>query len=112
MGLRRGFSESLRVSSGGLGSVCCVAGDRPALAFEGARAAAFRGAFLGKAYGSLELDSYIPYEVTRRGIAGLASLGSGRGLDWVCCSEIWSARWVVPNEPFGGCIPAGEFSLS
>jgi hypothetical protein len=57
VGLRRGFNESLRVTAEGLGSVCCAAGDGLALAFEGARAAAFRDAFLGKAYGSLELDS-------------------------------------------------------
>jgi hypothetical protein len=80
VGLRRGFSESRRVSGDDLGSTCWVIGDAfaLALAFEEARAAALRGPDAGIVYGSLELDSYIPYEVTRRGRAGLTSLTSVR----------------------------------
>ena len=107
VGLRRGFSKSRRVSGDDLGSACWVIGDAFALAlvFEEARAAALRGPNAGIVYGSLELDSYIPYEVTRRGRAGLTSLRSVRAPGWVCCSGLRSAGWFVANEPFVGCGP-------
>jgi hypothetical protein len=107
MGLRRGFSESRQVSGDDLGSTCWVTGDAfaLALAFEEVRAAALRGPDAGIVYGSLELDSYIPYEVTRRGRAGLTSLRSVRAPGWVCCSGLRSAGWIVANEPFVGCGP-------
>lgn len=75
------------------------------MAFEEARAAALRGPDAGIVYGLLELDSYIPYEVTRRRRAGLTSLRSVRAPGWVCCSGLRSAGWSVANEPFVGCDP-------